>query len=1166
MKNPIPILLLLATSFAWGDQSDNFIGKVIPSDADSQDHFGTAVAVWEDLSVVGAPNADAVYVYREEHNGSMTKIAKLTPSDGGSNTQFGGSVSLSDGIIAVGAKWSDQHGHSNSGAAYLYQVLPDGTVHFLHKVTAHDANATDYFGSSVSFSHGILAVGAPSDDHSGRNDAGSAYVYRLEHNGSLSPLEKLTASDANASDNFGHSVSTSFDLVAVGAPSHNHDGATYLYWQEENGSFLQIAKLLDPNANYGPGGDDGFGHAVSLAGDRLAVSTKGDDSASGSDSGAVYLFSIVDGTPHLLDEVLAPDGHAIAYFGYSLSLSYELLAVGAYKHNHGGHNQAGAAYLYRIEDNGTAGLIEKFVADDANASDYFGSSVALSHDTLAVGVPQTDYWGNTDAGTVFFYDSWAAANRAPVDILPDPFLGFSDEKEELIHDLQTGWLKSAESLVLDAYGWTVDPNDEWNLNVLENDDDPDPMYFLFESGPNDESNVTDLNFHMPALQPHLDSSFAPVLLAQETLRMLLHKNTYHDDITGDGTSSGAWFKYGLSAFLVGGDHQVIPLLGTEPSDGQITALLAEVGDGETVATFQQAAASYLAVRYLDFRLKGAGITGGVKHMTQWMKSQFDNGAGAANSGINHYVFTQSGGFSLTEFKGQMGLDFVKNQILPKLFNNDNGSVLGGDVTGGPNLDWHSVVPHLHGPPQSNVQYEIDEWANVLEFEEESPVGTVVGRFEAVDLDPHLPGWKGYELIEHGANISWSDAKAAADAADAADPFHRVYLATVTSEAEHNLTKALVAQAGLHAWLGASDAAVEGEWRWTEGPEGEEGEEHSGQGLLFWLGGSNGSPVNGLYSSWGSSEPNNQSNQDFLRMSHSGSQNFDDLDNSGSPYCDAFLLEFDQVLTHVYSLVSGAGDEHNHLFVLADDGALFTGAEFDYENNASSYYIRVRVTDELNASREEIFTIRLLDVDEDPDRDGLHNNEDLDDDGDGYPDTEEIAANSDPLNAWSLPSVTKIIYVDADADGEKNGTSWASAYDNLQAALAEADGVNRTQIWVAEGVYRPDVGPGQTESDRNSTFQLKNRLEIIGGFYGDEQTFEERGLNGFITYLSGDIGAHHWPDDNAYHVVNAAGVDRTAKLIDLGIGRGRADGPTDWDRRGAGILAVNGSPSLQNLAI
>ena len=1154
MKNYFCVLLWLATSFAWGDQSDNFIGKVIPSDADSQDHFGTAVAVWEDLSVVGAPNADAVYVYREEHNGSMTKIAKLTPSDGGSNTQFGGSVSLSDGIVAVGAKWSDQGGHSNSGAAYLYQVLPDGTVHFLHKVTAHDANATDYFGSSVSFSHGILAVGAPSDDHSGGNDAGSAYVYRLEHNGSLSPLEKLTASDANASDNFGHSVSTSYGLVAVGAPSHNQDGATYLYWQEENGSFLQIAKLLDPDANYAPGGDDGFGHAVSLAGDRLAVSTKGDDSASGSDSGAVYLFSIVEGTPHLLQEVLAPDGHAIAYFGYSLSLSYELLAVGAYKHNHGGHNQAGAAYLYRIEDNGTAGLIEKFVADDANASDYFGSSVALSQDTLAVGVPQTDYWGNTDAGTVFFYDSWAAANRAPVDILPDPFLGFSDEKEHLIHDLQTGWLKSAEDLVQQAYGLTVDATDDWNVTVYEHGDEPSPVHFAYDVDQNGQIVVNSLEFHLPALHLYLEAGMGKFLLAREMARMLMTKNFYYADITGDGASTGDWFKSGLMDFLVGADDRVLDILGAEPTDSEIDALLAEVGDGETIVTEAQSISAYLAARYLDFRLKGAGITGGVKHMTQWMKGQFDNGAGAANSGINHYVFTQSGGFSLTEFKGQMGRDFVKNHVLPKLDNNDTGSVLGGDVTGGPNLDWHSVVPDLHGPPQSNVQYEIDEWANVLEFEEESPIGTVVGHFEAVDLDHHGTGWKGYELIEHGANISWPDAKAAADAADEADPFHWVYLATVTSEAEHNLTAHLAAQAS-GAWVGASDAAVEGEWRWTEGPEGEEGEEYSGQGLLFWQGNASGNPVNGLFNNWANGEPDGDS--DYMEIF---TQNFDGQNSS------AYILEFDQVLTHVFSLVSGPGDDHNHLFVLGDDGALHTGAEFDYETDLSSYSIRVRVTDELNASFEKIFFVDLLDVDEDPDRDGLHNNEDLDDDGDGYSDTEEIAANSDPRNAWSLPSVAKIIYVDADAEGENNGTSWASAYDNLQAALAEADGVNRTQIWVAEGVYRPDVGPGQTEGDRNSTFQLKNRLEIIGGFYGDEQTFEERGLNGFITYLSGDIGAHHWPDDNAYHVVNAAGVDRTAKLIDLGIGRGRADGPTDWDRRGAGILAVNGSPSLQNLAI
>ena len=162
----------------------------------------------------------------------------------------------------------------------------------------------------------------------------------------------------------------------------------------------------------------------------------------------------------------------------------------------------------------------------------------------------------------------------------------------------------------------------------------------------------------------------------------------------------------------------------------------------------------------------------------------------------------------------------------------------------------------------------------------------------------------------------------------------------------------------------------------------------------------------------------------------------------------------------------------------------------------------------------------------------------------------------------LPPVTKVIYVDEDAEGENNGSSWTHAYDNLQAALTEADGVNRTQIWLAEGVYRPDAGPGRTAGDRTASFQLKNRLEIIGGFQGHEHSVDERVSHGFITYLSGDIGAQNWSGDNSYHVVNASGTDRTAVLSDLGVVDGMADGPGQWNKRGAGVLADNGSPSLR----
>ena len=153
--------------------------------------------------------------------------------------------------------------------------------------------------------------------------------------------------------------------------------------------------------------------------------------------------------------------------------------------------------------------------------------------------------------------------------------------------------------------------------------------------------------------------------------------------------------------------------------------------------------------------------------------------------------------------------------------------------------------------------------------------------------------------------------------------------------------------------------------------------------------------------------------------------------------------------------------------------LVANATLDHEANAT-LSIRVKATDEHNASFEKIFAITVTNLVEDHDGDGIENHLDPDDDNDGYSDAEEIAASSNPLSAFSLPPVGKVIYVDDNASGNDSGTSWPNAYVSLQSALAEANGSVRTEIWVAEGVYRPDVGPGQTFNSRSSTFQLKNR--------------------------------------------------------------------------------------------
>ena len=64
----------------------------------------------------------------------------------------------------------------------------------------------------------------------------------------------------------------------------------------------------------------------------------------------------------------------------------------------------------------------------------------------------------------------------------------------------------------------------------------------------------------------------------------------------------------------------------------------------------------------------------------------------------------------------------------------------------------------------------------------------------------------------------------------------------------------------------------------------------------------------------------------------------------------------------YSLVNGAGDGDNSLFSMeANMGRLRTAAMFDYENDASSYSIRVAVSDSYGLSTEQSFTVDLTDV-------------------------------------------------------------------------------------------------------------------------------------------------------------------------------------------------------------
>ena len=175
-----------------------------------------------------------------------------------------------------------------------------------------------------------------------------------------------------------------------------------------------------------------------------------------------------------------------------------------------------------------------------------------------------------------------------------------------------------------------------------------------------------------------------------------------------------------------------------------------------------------------------------------------------------------------------------------------------------------------------------------------------------------------------------------------------------------------------------------------------------------------------------------------------------------------------------------------------------------------------------------------------------------------------------LSTLCTVAAGKIIYVDGDATGAHNGSSWENAYFYLQDALADANSAEKPiEIRVAQGIYMPDreSPPGRNRKavapgDREATFRLINGVTLNGGYAGlGEPDRNAKDIELYETILSGNL--------NSYHVVTGSGTDDSAVLDGFTVTAGNANGPTGPDddrykfKHGAGMYNVSGSPIVAN---
>ena len=151
-----------------------------------------------------------------------------------------------------------------------------------------------------------------------------------------------------------------------------------------------------------PAANQNFGWSVAVAGDTAVVGAWGDQSAESAPPGAAYVFTRSGATWTQQQVLTASDAAAADRFGSSVALSGDTLLIGACNFAMPG---PGAAYVF-TRSGATWTQQQKLTASDGTTNSVFGYGVALDGDTAVIGAQWQPYDATTDTvgpGVVYVF-------------------------------------------------------------------------------------------------------------------------------------------------------------------------------------------------------------------------------------------------------------------------------------------------------------------------------------------------------------------------------------------------------------------------------------------------------------------------------------------------------------------------------------------------------------------------------------------------------------------------------------------------------------------------------------------------------------------------------------------------------------------------------------------
>ena len=294
------------------------------------------------------------------------------------------------------------------------------------------ASAADWFGSSVAVSTNYIAVGAMSEDTATNTGTGVVYIFNTSDGSPVQTITNPSYGLTRDNESFGSNVAIndSYLIVqAVGERINTDDnaGAVHVY---DTATWTKQYTIANPNS-LGAASFDNFGHALAI-GTTYFAATSVRDSTNNDYAGTVYVFE--NSTGNLVYTINNPTPVAMDYFGNSVSISGNYLAIGAHREN----SNEGAVYIYDLTTgNQIVRMANPNTIDTSASNDFFGFSVAMNSTHLVVSATSEEGDGRgvggdpaqvNNAGALYVYNigSWTT----PVYTIRNPNIFGTEDSDQ----------------------------------------------------------------------------------------------------------------------------------------------------------------------------------------------------------------------------------------------------------------------------------------------------------------------------------------------------------------------------------------------------------------------------------------------------------------------------------------------------------------------------------------------------------------------------------------------------------------------------------------------------------------------------------------------------------------------------------------------------------------